>query len=232
MNKELLQTLRKMTLRQVLDRLPSDYIVKVGCGSGFFYCYYNDQLAKTRIEKEGSGFINDNQRFLLKRKWELDTLEIRTKKAINRVKALKRMKQADKDKEIAKITANYNKDKERLPKTIELLKKKISSYKPFLDRKVVDAYQLNESIYQSDKTLYLIIEGKGIGRYTDYDEYVKANDLTLNKEDNKWGEILKYRNRIIKEKKNTKMVKKKKGALYKIAYDELGNSIGLVERRM
>ena len=156
MNKEVLAEIKKLTLRQVLDRLPSDYIIKVGCGSGFFYCYYNDQLAKTRIEKEGSGFINDNQRFLLKRQWELDTLETRTKKAINRVKALKRMKQADKDKEIAKITAKYNKDKERLPKTIELLKKKISNYKPFLDRKIVDAYQLNASAYESDKTLYLI----------------------------------------------------------------------------
>lgn len=232
MNKELLQTLRKMTLRQVLDRLPSDYIIKVGCGSGFFYCYYNDQLAKTRIEKEGSGFINDNQRFLLKRQWELDTLETRTKRAINRVKSLKRMKQADKDKEIAEITAKYNKDKEILPKSIELLKKKINNYKPFLDRKVVDAYQLNESTYESDKTLYLIIAGKGIGRYTDYDEYVKANDLTLKKEDNKWGEILKYRLNPPRFESKKTLVKKKKNTLYKVRYDELGNPLGLVERRM
>lgn len=223
--------MRKLTLRQVLDRLPSDYIVKVGCGSGFFYCYYNDKLAKTRIEKESNSFTYDYKRFLLKRAVELDTLEKRTKASITRINKLRKMSAKQKAQEIALINEQYEKDKETLPKVIENLKKRINSFTPLLDRKIANAYQLNMGTYQKENTIYLILTGSGIGRYNDYDEYAKANHLPIKKEDNKWAEILKQR-KMPKPKanKSKNLVKKKNNTLYKVLWDNDGQALGLVER--
>lgn len=231
MNKELLQEMKKMTLRQVLDKLPSDYIVKVGCGSGFFYCYYNNQLAKTRIEKESASFTSDYQRFLLKRTIELKNLDRKTKSAINRINKLKRMSANQKTQEIALINEKYEHDKETLPKVIENLKKKINSFTPLLDRQVINAYQLNMDTYQKENTIYLVLSGNGIGRYNDYDEYAKAHHLPLDKEDNKWAKILTNR-KVPRKKadKTKKLVKKKKNTQYKVLWDNDGQAIGLVER--
>ena len=227
MNKELLKAIRKMTLEQVLDKLPSDYIVKVGCNTGFFYCYYNDKNAKARINEQSFKQIAFYQRILDNRIDEYKSLDSRYTRDVKRVKANKDFKKAEKDKRIEKLTQVYEKGKITYPKAIEKAQKRLDSYLPYLKRKVVNAYQLDMPTYESEKTLYLIIQGNDVGQYTDYDEYAKANDLPLKKEDNKWGKILEHR----KHKANVNFVKLKTKTQYKVVLDEEGQALGLVEKK-
>lgn len=231
MNKELLKAIRKMTLEQVLDKLPSDYIVKVGCNSAFFYCYYNDKNAKARINEQSLKQIEFYQKILDNRINAYKTLDSRYAHNVKKVKTSKALKKEEKEKKIAELTKIYEKGKITYPKAIEKAQHRLDSYLPFLKRKVVNAYQLNMPTYESDKTLYLVIQGNDVGQYNDYDEYAKANHLPLNKEDNKWGKILEHRKHKPKMPSAKTFVKPKKKAQYKVVWDENGQALGLVEKK-
>ena len=231
MNKELLQTLRKMTLRQVLDRLPSDYIVKVGCNSAFFYCYYNDSNAKRRINEENLKYIEFYQKIVNSRINAYKTLDRKYAYNVKKVKASKELTKAEKEEKVAELTKIYEKAKITYPKAIEKAQKRLDSYLPYLKRKVVNAYQLNMPMYESEKTLYLVVQGNDVGQYNDYDEYATAHDLPIKKEDNKWAKILEHRKHKPKQESAKVFVKPNKKAQYEVLWDDNGQALGLVERK-
>ena len=220
-----------MTLEQVLDKLPSDYIVKVGCNSAFFYCYYNDKNAKARINEENLKYIEAYEKILNNRINAYKTLDRKYAYNVKKVKASKELTKAEKEEKVAELTKIYEKAKITYPKAIEKAQKRLDSYLPYLKRKVVNAYQLDMPVYESEKTLYLIIQGNDVGQYNDYDEYAKANHLPLKKEDNKWGKILEHRKHKPKQESAKTFVKPNKKAQYKVVWDENGQALGLVEKK-
>jgi hypothetical protein len=221
-----------MTLEQVLDKLPSDYIVKVGCNSAFFYCYYNDKNAKARINEQSLKQIEFYQKILDNRINAYKTLDSRYAHNVKRVKASKELKKAEKEKKIEKLTQAYEKGKTTYPKAIEKAQKRLDSYLPYIKRKVVNAYQLNMPMYESEKTLYLVIQGNDVGRYNDLNEYAEEHNLPIRKEDNKWAKILEYRKHPHPIESAKIFVKPNKKAQYKVLWDNDGQALGLVERKM
>ena len=220
-----------MTLKDRLEKIPYDTPIKVGCGSAFFYCYYNDMFTNQRIDKESNRYHNDLKRLLLKRKTELDTLEDRREKAIDRVLEGKKSRK-EKQVKIDEINKKYDKDKMTLPKVVGNLQDKVNNFKPFLERNIRREYQLNLPTYENPKTIYLVVSGREQADYDDIETYSKKKHLPLKKEDKHWCKILKARNQPKEKGERTKnFVKLKNGVLYKVVRDENENAIGLVERK-
>ena len=220
-----------MTLKDRLEKIPYDTPIKVGCGSAFFYCYYNDMFTNQRIDKESNRYHNDLKRLLLKRKTELDTLEDRREKAIDRVLEGKKSRK-EKQVKIDEINKKYDKDKMTLPKVVGNLQDKVNNFKPFLERNIRREYQLNLPTYENPKTIYLVVSGREQADYDDIETYAKKKHLPLKKEDKHWCKILKARNQPKEKSERTKnFVKLKNGVLYKVVRDENENAIGLVEKK-
>ena len=219
-----------MTLNDRLDKIPYDTPIKVGCSSAFFYCYYNDMFTKLRIQKESNRYHSDLKRLLLKRKEELDSLEERRKKAIDRVLEGKKGRK-EKQVKIDEINKKYDKDISTLPKVVENLQNKVNNFKPFLERNIKREYKLNMPTYENPKTIYLVVSGKEQGDYDDIETYAKKKHLPLKKEDKHWDKLLKARTKIKEKSERTKnFVKLKNGVVYKVVRNEDGDAIGLVER--
>lgn len=221
----------KETLKELLDKTPRSTIIKVGCGSGWFYCYYNDDLAQTRLSMEDKKTYANIKRILNNHKNAYANLDNKLAKNIKRIKGLKKVSKKEKAARIEKTKKAYERAKIKYPKLIASCQKKYDNYVPFLDRVVKKTYHLDMATYENPNTLYIIIQGKEWGSYCDFDEYVKVKHLTAKKEDNKWIDILSNRDKPERKGKTKTFIKLEKDKKYRVIRDENGKPITIVERK-
>lgn len=142
-------------------------IIKIGTehGSNFLHCYYFNERTIDRLEKESVECLDRIKRILGENEYELKWLPHAKQVFIQKNKRKPLCERLS----MEEIEIKYQKREKSLFRQICSGKRKIKTYKQWLDRNVVKVYD-SDNTYEPN-TICIIIKGSENGSYWQIDEY-------------------------------------------------------------